>query len=130
MALSFEQQWIATMEHDGSPYFKAFGRRIAERRKELNLTQVQLAEALGVAQQTYACYETGTRRIPLSLLPVLAQTLMTDIEVLLGTTAKARGKRGPAPKLQQHLERISQLPKAQQRIVTQMLEGILAQQGR
>jgi transcriptional regulator with XRE-family HTH domain len=130
MVLSFEQQWIATMNHDGNQYFKAFGRRIAERRKEVGLTQVELAEALGVAQQTYACYETGTRRIPLSLLPVLAHTLTTDIESLLGVPAKARSKRGPAPKLQQHIERINQLPKPQQRFVLQMLETALAQQSR
>jgi hypothetical protein len=34
------------------------------------------------------------------------------------------------PKLQQHMERISQLPKTQQRFVLQVLESVLAQQGR
>ncbi len=131
MALSLEQhqQWITSMTPDENQYFKAMGRRIANRRNELGLTQVQLAEALGVAQQTYAGYETGSRRFPVSLLPVLARTLMTETDALLGETAKARSKRGPAPKFQRHMERISRLPKTQQRIVIQVLESLLAQQG-
>ena len=36
-------------------------------------------------------------------------------------------KRGPAPKLAQQMERISQLPKPQQRFVIQVLESVLAQ---
>ena len=48
------------------------------------------------------------------------------MEALLAEEPKP-SKRGPAPKIQQQLERISQLPKTQQRLVMQMLEGVLAQ---
>ena len=44
--------------------------------------------------------------------------------------AKARAKRGPAPVLARHMERISALPKTQQKFVIQVLESVLAQQGR
>ena len=37
-------------------------------------------------------------------------------------------KRGPAPKLQQQIERITRLPKAQQRFVMQMIDTVLQQQ--
>jgi len=40
---------------------------------------------------------------------------------------KRAGKRGPTPKLQRQVERLSQLPQAQQRMVMQMLEGFLDQ---
>jgi hypothetical protein len=36
----------------------------------------------------------------------------------------------PAPKLLLQVERLAQLPKAQQRVVMQMLDGVLAQAGR
>lgn len=128
-----QQQWDAIMSQalskDEKAYFKALGARIAERRNELGLTQVQIAEALDVTQQTYASYEVARRRIPVSMLPALARALMVDINSLLGETAKARARRGPAPVFQQHIERISSLPKSQQRIVLRMLEGIFAQQG-
>ncbi|WP_454844036.1 hypothetical protein [Pseudomonas gorinensis] len=36
-------------------------------------------------------------------------------------------KRGPAPKWQQQLEAIDQLPKSQQKFVAQMLDALIAQ---
>lgn len=39
-------------------------------------------------------------------------------------------KRGPAPKLQQQLERVSALPKARQRVIAEVLDSMLAQSSR
>jgi hypothetical protein len=41
-----------------------------------------------------------------------------------------REKRGPAPKLQQQIERIQQLPRPQQKFVMRMLDTVLQQAGR
>ena len=103
------------------------GTRIAEHRKDQGLTQAQLADAIGVAQQTITTYEVGRRRVPATSLALLAQTLGWSLEELIGASAKF-GKRGPAPKLQQQLERIARLPKAQQRFVMQMIDTVLQQQ--
>lgn len=113
-------------------FFKDLGARIAQARKERNITQVQLAATLGIAQQTLAHYEGGRLRLPASLLPTLAQELQLPVEDLLGqpSATKARAKRGPVPALAQHMERISALPKSQQKFVIQMIEMALAQQGR
>ncbi len=119
-----------------TPIEKAFyirlGSRIAERRKEQGITQVQLAETLGIAQQTMAHYEGGKVRIAVAVVPVLAKTLDLSIEDLIGAapTTKTAGKRGPAPKIQQQLERVNALPKAQQRVITQVLDSMLAQANR
>ena len=112
-------------------FYNVLGQRIAERRKALGITQVQLAQTLGIAQQTMAHYEGGVSRIAVETLSQLAVALDTSIEELIGTPAKrGAGKRGPAPKLQQQLERISQLPKARQRVVSEVLDSLLAQSGR
>lgn len=113
-------------------FFKELGTRIALARKERNITQVQLAATLGIAQQTLAHYEGGRLRLPASLLPALAQELQLPVEDLLGqhVAAKTRAKRGPVPALVRHMERISELPKTQQKFVMQMIETVLAQQGR
>ena len=50
-------------------FFKRLGARVAELRKALDITQVQVAEHLGVSQQTANAYETGYRRIPVSAIP-------------------------------------------------------------
>ena len=90
-----------------------------------------MAKALGVSQQTIDSYEVGRRRIPVSALSTLARTLGVSLEELLGEeSAAAAKKRGPAPKLQQQMERIQHLPRAQQRFVMQVIDTVLAQQDR
>jgi transcriptional regulator with XRE-family HTH domain len=113
-------------------FYVDLGQRIAALRKARGLTQVQLAEHLGVAQQTLAHYEAGRLRLLVGALPTLTEHLGVSVEELIGTPAAKRlaGKRGPAPKFQQQLERVSQLPKARQRVVIEVLDSLLAQSGR
>lgn len=119
---------IAPMSPDESVFFRQLGQRIAERRKAQSLTQAQLGDMVGVTQQQIASFETGRRRILVSTLPLLAKALDTSIEDLIGESgARARSKRGPAPKIQQQLERVSQLPLARQRMVSEVLNSLLAQ---
>jgi transcriptional regulator with XRE-family HTH domain len=110
-------------------FYRALGQRLAEARKASGLTQTQLAEQLGVAQQTLAHYEMGRLRVAVALLPPLAKALGVTVEDLMGEQASP-AKRGPAPKLQQQIERIQQLPRSKQRFVMQMLDTVLAQQSR
>ncbi len=108
-------------------FFVAFGERLAALRKDQGLTQVQLAGLLDVSQQAITAYESGQRRVPISTLPLLAHTLGVSVEDLIGAQAKrSTGKRGPAPKLQQQLERVHALPKAKQRLVSEVLDSLLA----
>ena len=119
---------ISASEH---AFFERLGARIATLRKQQDITQVEMAKTLGVSQQTINSYEVGRRRIPVSALPTLARALGVSLEELLGEeSAEAAKKRGPAPKLQQQIERIQRLPRAQQRFVMQMIDTVLAQQGR
>ena len=111
-------------------FFIELGLRMAELRRQQGITQVQLAEALGVSQQTLQGYEAGRRRIPVSALTTLARALGVSLEALMGEPVTKTAKRGPAPKLAQHMERISQLPRTQQQFVMKMLDTVLAQQGR
>ena len=127
--VTFNESSIATMSPDDKRFFKEMGARIAQLRKEQNLTQQQLADELRLSQQIVASYEIGRRRIPVSTLPKLARTLGTTVEALIGEE-ETPAKRGPTPKLQRHMQRISQLPKTQQRFLLQMIETALAQASR
>lgn len=117
------------MSPNEKAFFKQLGTRIAAFRKSATITQVQLAETLNVSQQTVASWEVGRRGVPVSSLPALARALSVSVESLIGEKAPP-SKRGPAPQLQQKIERLTRLPKAQQRLVLQMLDGVLAQQSR
>lgn len=120
------------MTPDERTFFEGLGQRIAQARKDADMTQVQLAERLGIEQPQLASYEVGRRRVPVSLLPGLARTLGVTIEALVDEDGSVAGpsKRGPASRLQRQLDAIAQLPKAQQRVVTTMLDAMLAQHGR
>ena len=122
---------VETMSTKDERFFKDLGARVAQLRKEQGLTQTELGERLGIAQQTLAHYEVGRLRVAASMLPTLAQMLGTSVEELIGQNpARANGKRGPAPRLQQQLERLSALPKPKQRAVMEVLESMLAQAAR
>ncbi len=109
-------------------FFKAMGTRIAQARKKKGLTQQQMADELGIAQQTYAHYEVGDVRIPTFALPALGALLGMTPNELLGQDASARkAKPGPVSKLDQQFERIRQLPRARQQVLMDMLDGVLAQ---
>jgi len=118
------------MTQDEKQFFRQLGSRIAGLRKEQGLTQTQLAEVLHLTQQMVASYEVGRRRVPVSLLPKIATALAVSVEALIGQNRVPPAKRGPAPKLQQQIERIQRLPRAKQRFVMQMLDTVLAQQSR
>lgn len=121
---------LAVMSIKDEAFFKELGARVTQARKAQGLTQQQLADRLGIAQQTLAHYEVGRVRIAASMLPVLAEILDVAIdELLMGhPSTRAPGRRGPASRLQQQVDAISQLPRAQQRFVVQMLDTVLAQQ--
>ena len=124
---TFEPMAISKQER---AFFAELGERIATFRREQSITQAQLADALGVSQQTVQAYEVGRRRIPVSALPALARTLQRPIEELLGEPQSASRRRGPPPRLQRHMEQISRLPKPRQRMVMEVLEAVLAQSTR
>lgn len=118
-------------QEENKAFFKSFGARLAKLRKEAGVTQVQLAALLGYSQQQIASFECGRRRIPLSAIPDLLDALGVSFETLLGVEPqpKKRRKRGPPSKLEQQMERISRLPRSEQRFVSKMIETALSQAG-
>lgn len=59
------------------------GQFIAESRKNLNLTQKQLAEEIGVTDKTISKWETGNRLPDAALLMDLCRVLQVDVNELL-----------------------------------------------
>jgi transcriptional regulator with XRE-family HTH domain len=67
-----------------------FSKRLAAARKTANLKQREVAAAIGVAQGTYAAYETGAREPDVEKLKVIAAVLGVSADMLLGTNAYMR----------------------------------------
>lgn len=58
------------------------------RRKANGITQVQLAELMGVSQSTVCGWETGVVKIPSDKLPLLADLYGCTIDALFGRDSR------------------------------------------
>lgn len=127
--MSATRRIIATMAIKNEAFFRELGGRIAQARKAKGMTQQQLADQLGVSQQTLAHYEVGRVGVGAAMLPTLSDVLDLSLDELLvgAPTARSPGKRGPASRLQQQIDAITQLPKSEQKFVSKMLDAMLAQ---
>lgn len=124
------EHWTRTMPTIDKQFYIGLGQRIAHYRKAVDLTQVQLAEALQISQKTLAHYEVGRLRISVEMLTALATKVGVSVEQLLedDTSGKA-AKRGPSSLLERQIEQVSQLPRAKQKFVSEMLDTVLQQAG-
>jgi len=117
------------MLHDKT-YCQSVGRRIAQLRKEANLTQGNLADALNVSQQNVNSYENGRLRLPLDLLVPLSEALGVSFDAILGTQ-RGQKKPGPPSKLELQVRQIRELPREKQKWACELLDTVLrtAQRG-
>ena len=79
-------------DNKGEEYVR-FGNNVMKARKEKGISQKQIANMLKVPQSTYAGYETGTRKVPLSIIVKLAKILNKTPDELIGTQG-SKGKNG------------------------------------
>jgi transcriptional regulator with XRE-family HTH domain len=70
----------------GDEYVR-FGANVTKIRKQNGLSQKDISNLLKVPQSTYAGYESGTRKVPLSIIIKIAKILKTSPDVLIGITA-------------------------------------------
>ena len=103
-----------------------FGARLHDAREAKGLSQAQVADKLGIAQQSYAAWERRQVALRPQQLAQIAALLEVTAEHLLGLTAKPRGS-GPAGKARLVFERVSKLPRAtQQRILANGADALTA----
>lgn len=63
---------------------KTYQVRMRELREDRDLTQKEVAAALGILQQTYARYETGERALPIHHLLTLVKYYKVSADYILG----------------------------------------------
>jgi transcriptional regulator with XRE-family HTH domain len=107
----------------------AFGAQLAALRKTRGLTQSQLAEALGLSVEMLAYYERRATNPSADFIAKAAAFFNVSADALLALDTKTARKPGPPSDLAQLTERLSRLPRAQQKIVVKMLEGVLQKTG-
>lgn len=102
------------------------GRRLVGLRTKAELSQAQLAQAVGLPQRTIANYETIAKHIPSSVLPSLADALGFSIEEIVGLPSTKSARRGPKSRLEKQFEELRRLLKSEQEPAAQLLGRLLA----
>ena len=69
---------------EGQTMNELIGKNIVMLRKELGLTQEQLANALGISYQAVSKWETGNACPDISMLPLLADLFSVSVDALIG----------------------------------------------
>ena len=105
-----------------------FGAQLHAAREAKGLSQAQMADKLGLAQQSYAAWERRNVALRSDQLQQLAEILGVGVDQLLGRTPKPARAAGPVGKLRQVFESASKLPRHQQAKVAEFVAAFVAQQ--
>ena len=105
---------------------ETIGQRLARLRRERGITQVELAEKLGIAQPVISDYERGELRLHGQLIVELSQILGVSADELLGleqprATAAVQNRR-----LLRRVQEIDRLPKRDQQALLRTIDAFLA----
>jgi len=110
------------------------GKRLAAIRKERGVTQVELAEVLGIAQANMSDYERGRLRLHGELIREITHYLEVSADELLGAGEFGRKKmNGKSPqratrtkRLRERVEQIEALPKRDRDALMRTINTYLA----
>jgi transcriptional regulator with XRE-family HTH domain len=95
-------------------------------RKAAGLSQIELAKAVGVPQQSIAYWETVATPPRSDVLPKMAKALGVRVEDILGDVPIHAVRRpGPVGRLQRVFEQASTLPRRDQQLVADFVETLV-----
>ena len=108
-------------QRNDEPGKDGFPQRLFTLRKERSLTQLALAEIVGLGITQMKRYEAGTSQPTLDVIRRLSQALRVSAdELLFGKT-----ERGPDEDLRLQFEAISRFNEDEKKVVRSVLEGLL-----
>lgn len=110
---------------DGSK--EPVGYRLASIRKAKGLTQVQVAERIGIPQYLVSDYETGRLHLSDDMIIRFAKSLGASSDMILGLDGHSL--EAPSLRLIKRFKKIELLPVAKQKALLQTIDGFLKGEG-
>lgn len=104
---------------------RTIGRRLRELRQRRGLTQAEVAAQLGIDQTLVSNYERGAARLHGALVAGFAKALRTSTDEILGLRDTSPKNGGVSGRLLRRIQRITELPRADQRAVLKFLDALL-----
>jgi transcriptional regulator with XRE-family HTH domain len=103
------------------------GLRLTELRQAAGLTQIQLADKLGVHPSNIGFWELSGTPPRGEVLPKMANALGVSVDALLGVTAPKPKRQAAKGRLQSVFEAASKLPRRQQEKVAEFVGAFVKQ---
>lgn len=127
VALSMERERVPGRRPVNEAIDGPIGRRLAELRRERNMTQVELAKRLGVPQTFVSRYELGRLRLYASHIVRICRALDVSADDLLGVK-RTRAVPPPAlgPRWRKLLTAIASLPRQDRQALFLTMQNFLA----
>jgi transcriptional regulator with XRE-family HTH domain len=94
-------------------------------RQQVGFSQTQVAEKLGITQQTYAGWERRTTALRPEHLAQLAGVLNVPLDYLMGRENSAKRGGGPVGKARRMFEEVNKLPRDRQQHVLRVVADLL-----
>ncbi len=104
---------------------ETLGQRIARMRKEKGLTQVKLAEKMGMIQVLISDYERDKLRPHPEVIVRFAQALEVSADELLGMKQTATTGTKPSLKTLRRMRKIEELPPSQQKTLLKTIDTFI-----
>jgi transcriptional regulator with XRE-family HTH domain len=104
---------------------ETIGQRLARLRRERGMTQVELAQRLGVAQPVVSDYERGELRLHGALIIKLSEILGVSSEELLGLKKTPSNGALRNRRLLRRLQQIERLPRRDQQALLRTIDRFL-----
>lgn len=102
-----------------------FGVRLSDLRQARGLSQEELAAAVDVSRRVIAYYEAQSAQPPGALLVDLARALKVSTDELLGVKPITEKLSPKTARLLKRLQRIEELPPADQRAVLKLVDAMI-----
>jgi transcriptional regulator with XRE-family HTH domain len=101
------------------------GQRLARLRKERGLSQIALAEKMGIIQQLITDYEREKLRMHAEMVIRFAQALEVSTDELLGVAAIKHPQGQVSLKLAKRIQKIERLPGTKQKLLLHTIDVFL-----
>jgi transcriptional regulator with XRE-family HTH domain len=112
---------LKELDFDG----KTIGQRIADVRKKRGITQIELAEKIGITQKLVSDYETDRLNISAKMLCHFAIALSTTADVLLGFNHSEQKNEELSLRYTRRIREISQLPEVKIKAILRTLDDLI-----
>jgi transcriptional regulator with XRE-family HTH domain len=101
---------------------ETIGQRLARLRKEKALTQIALAERIGISQSTLTDYERGKLRLHDNLILKIAEVLKISTDELLGKKSNKTTTHISSLRISRRLKEIEELAPADQKALLRNID--------